>query len=89
MDPQGIFRINLRQAGEPSRRFPKTNFRVDQYSGNILKAHDPIEFTGGDTLIHWLHPLLSGEAFDMRGRLLVLLTGLSYPILFITGLMRW
>jgi uncharacterized iron-regulated membrane protein len=88
-DAEGSFRINLRQAGEPSRRFPKTNLWVDQYSGNILKAHDPIEFTAGDTFIHWLHPLHSGEAFDMPGRLLVLLTGLSCPILFITGLMRW
>lgn len=88
-DAQGSFRINLRQAGEPSRRFPKTNIWVDQYSGNILQVHNPAEFTAGDTFIHWLHPLHSGEAFDMPGRLLVLLTGLSCPILFVTGLMRW
>ena len=88
-DPQGSFRINLHQAGEPSRRFPKTNVWIDQYSGNILKVHYPIEFTAGDTFIHWLHPLHSGEAFDMPGRLLVLLTGLSCPILFVTGVMRW
>jgi uncharacterized iron-regulated membrane protein len=89
MDPQGSFRINLRQAGEPSRRFPKTNFWDDQYSGNILQVHNPIEFTAGDTFIHWLNPLHSAKHFDMPGRLLVLLTGLGYPILFITGLMRW
>jgi uncharacterized iron-regulated membrane protein len=54
-----------------------------------FNQNDPIEFTAGDTFIHWLHPLHSGEAFDMPGRFLVLLTGLSCPILFITGLMRW
>ncbi|MCQ8105728.1 PepSY domain-containing protein [Methylomonas sp. SURF-2] len=88
-DAHGSFRINLRQAGEPSRRFPKTNVWVDQYSGNILLAHDPVDFSAGDTFIHWLHPLHSGEAFDMPGRLLVLLTGLSCPLLFVTGLLRW
>ncbi|PPD32951.1 MAG: hypothetical protein CTY19_09900 [Methylomonas sp.] len=88
-DAQGSFRINLLQAGEVSRRFPKTNVWIDQYSGDILKVHNPIEFSAGDTFVHWLHPLHSGEAFDMPGRLLVLLTGLSCPLLFVTGVMRW
>lgn len=88
-DAQGCFRINLLQAGEVNRRFPKTNVWVDQYSGNILHVHNPFEFTAGDTFIRWLHPLHSGEAFDMPGRLLVLLTGLTCPLLFVTGILRW
>lgn len=88
-DAQGCFRINLLQAVEVSRRFPKTNVWVDQYSGNILHVHNPFEFTAGDTFIRWLHPLHSGEAFDMPGRLLVLLTGLTCPLLFVTGILRW
>lgn len=88
-DAQGSFRINLYQAGEVSRRFPKTNVWIDQYSGHILHVHNPVEFKAGDTFIHWLHPLHSGEAFEMQGRLLVLLTGLSCPLLFVTGVLRW
>lgn len=88
-DAQGSFRINLRQTGEVSRRFPKTNVWIDQYSGHILHAHNPVEFTAGDTFIHWLHPLHSGEAFEMPGRLLVLLTGLTCPLLLVTGILRW
>jgi len=88
-DAAGSYRINLRQAGEPGRRFPKTNVWIDQYSGKVLRVNDPMAFSAGDTLIQWLHPLHSGEAFDMPGRLLVLATGLSCPLLFVTGVMRW
>lgn len=88
-DIKGSYRINLQQTGEPSRRFPKTNVWVDQYSGRILRVSDPAAASAGDTLIHWLHPMHSGEAFGMPGRLLVLATGLTCPLLFVTGLMRW
>jgi uncharacterized iron-regulated membrane protein len=88
-DATGSYRINLRQAGEPSRRFPKTNVWIDQYSGNVLRVSDPVAFSAGDTLVQWLHPLHSGEAFDMPGRLLVLATGLVCPLLFVTGVLRW
>lgn len=88
-DAQGSIRINLYQAGEPSRRFPKTNVWVDQYSGKVLGISDPFKASAGDTLIRWLHPLHSGEAFDLAGRLFVLAAGLSCPLLFVTGVMRW
>ncbi|WP_238527248.1 PepSY-associated TM helix domain-containing protein [Methylomonas methanica] len=85
----GCYRINLYQSGEPSRRFPKTNVWIDQYSGRVIRVNDPFTETAGDTLIHWLHPLHSGEALAMPGRLLVLAAGLSCPLLFVTGVMRW
>jgi len=34
-------------------------------------------------------PLHSGQAFGMTGRILVFLTGLACPVLFVTGMMRW
>lgn len=85
----GSFRINLYQAGEPSPRFPKTNVWVDQYSGAVLHVHDPRIEPVNDAIIHWLHPLHSGEAFGLTGRLLVFSTGISCPILFFTGIIRW
>lgn len=85
----GSFRINLRQPGEPGRRFPKTNIWVDQYSGRILAINAPQQNSAGDSIVTWLHPLHSGEAFDLPGRWLVFLSGLACPLLFITGLIRW
>lgn len=85
----GVYRINLRQDGEPGRRFPKTNVWLDQYSGEILAENDPATFTAGDTLLSWLHPLHSGEALALPGRLLVALGGLVCPLLLVTGVIRW
>ncbi len=85
----GSYRINLYQPGEPGRRFPKSNVWVDQYSGRILAIANPRSFAAGDTLIGWLHPLHSGEALGMPGRLSVLIAGLICPLLFVTGLLRW
>ncbi|OAI06308.1 PepSY-associated TM helix domain-containing protein [Methylomonas methanica] len=88
-DANGSYRINLRQAGEPSQRFPKTNVWVDQYSGQVLAISNPDELSGSDTVINWLHPLHTGEAFGLTGQLLVLVSGLLCPMLFITGVIRW
>ena len=88
-DATGSYRINLRQAGEPSRRFPKTNIWVDQYSAQILAIQNPNQFKAGDSVLSWFHPLHSGEALAMPGRLLVLLTGLLCPMLVVTGCWRW
>ena len=85
----GSYRINLRQANEPSQRFPKTNVWIDQYSGDILNINNPRNFSKGDSAISWFHPLHSGEAFSMTGRLLVFISGLCCPILFVTGVLRW
>jgi uncharacterized iron-regulated membrane protein len=86
---EGVYRIQLRQPGEPSERFPRTTVWVDQYSGEVLAARDPRMHSSGDVLLAWLHPLHSGEAFGMPGRLLVLFTGILPPVLFVTGVMRW
>lgn len=85
----GVYRINFRQAFEPSLRFPKTNVWVDQYSAAVLAVDDPRNFGLGDTVLAWLHPLHSGEAFGLAGRLTVLFAGLLCPLLFATGVLRW
>lgn len=85
----GSIRINFRQAGEPSQRFPKTNVWIDQYSGQILATQDPFRQTAGTQIIHWLHPLHSGEAFGLLGRILVCLSGIALSALIVTGMIRW
>lgn len=62
---------------------------IDQYSGKILDLDDPSMGSAGEIFTHWQWPLHSGQAFGMSGRILVFLTGLACPVLFITGLIRW
>lgn len=85
----GVYRINLQQPGEPSRRFPRTNVWVDPYSGAILAVRDPRLEGAGDQTLNWLHAIHSGEAGGLIGRLLVLVSGLATAGLFVTGLVRW
>lgn len=89
VDKYGSIRINFRQSGEPSSRFPKTNVWIDQYSGDILAIYNPFSQTIGTQTIHWLHPLHSGEAFGLIGRILVCLSGFALLTLIVTGVVRW
>lgn len=62
---------------------------MDKYSGKILDIDDPAVGTAGEVLSHWQWPLHSGQAFGMTGRLLVCMSGLLCPLLFVTGVVRW
>jgi len=62
---------------------------MDRYSGKILDVDDPVIGTAGEVFTQWQWPLHSGQAFGMTGRILVFLTGLACPLLFVTGLIRW
>lgn len=88
-DRHGVYLIRLYQAGEPGRRFPKTMVWIDQYSGAVLAEHDALKQSAGDELLAWLLSLHNGEALALPGRILVLLSGLILPLLFVTGLLRW
>lgn len=85
----GVYRINLQQPGEPSRRFPRTNVWLDQYSGRVLAVRDPRAEAAGDVVLNWMHAVHSGEAGGMAGRLLVLVSGLGAASLFGTGVVRF
>jgi uncharacterized iron-regulated membrane protein len=89
LNNQKAWRIALYQEGEPSRRFPRTQVWIDPVSGEILGLRDTKQDTGGDVLMHWLHPLHNGEVFGITGRILVFIAGLLPLILFVTGLIRW
>jgi len=62
---------------------------MDRYSGKILDVDDPTIGTAGEVFTHWQWPLHSGQAFGMTGRILVFLSGLACPVLFVTGFIRW
>ena len=89
LNNQKAWRIAMYQQGEPSRRFPRTQVWIEPINGEILALRDTKQDTGGDVLMHWLHPLHNGEVFGMTGRILVFIAGLLPLILFVTGLIRW
>lgn len=64
---------------------------IDQYSGAILDVDDPSDrkASAGEIFTHWQWPLHSGQAFGWTGRILVFLSGLACPVLFVTGFIRW
>ncbi|MCQ8117701.1 PepSY-associated TM helix domain-containing protein [Methylomonas rosea] len=64
---------------------------IDRYSAKILDRDDPSLPTAsaGEIFTHWQWPLHSGQVFGMTGRILVFITGLVCPVLFVTGVIRW
>ncbi len=81
--------IRLYQPGEPGRRFPKTQLWLHPQTGDVLAVRDGLDLPWSEMLINWMHPLHNGEGLGLWGRVLVLLTGLLLPGLWITGLIRW
>jgi uncharacterized iron-regulated membrane protein len=62
---------------------------LDQYTGKLLDNDNPAIGTAGETFTHWQMPLHAGKPFGWTGRILVFLSGLAYPVLFATGIIRW
>ncbi len=83
--------IRLRQSGEIRGDSGATRLRLDAYTAQRLGARDPLakDAPAGDTLIHWLFPLHTGEAFGTPGRAFITVFGLTPLIFAITGVLIW
>jgi uncharacterized iron-regulated membrane protein len=89
MGPEGVYAVRMRQPGEVRKTGGATVVWVDQYRGDILHRRDPRTMSAGDTFLLWQFPLHNGEAFGLPGRLAILMSGLSLPLLYVTGLSIW
>jgi uncharacterized iron-regulated membrane protein len=87
--PAQTYDLQIRQAGAPPNRFPRSHLFIDQFSGTILGVHDPKTDGFGDFILNWLVPVHDGKALGMFGRVLVMLLGLMPTVLLVTGFMRW
>jgi uncharacterized iron-regulated membrane protein len=87
--PEGVYAIRKRQPGEVRKSGGTSVVWVDQYSSAVLATRDPRTMSAGDTFLRWQFPLHNGEAFSLPGRLVILLSGLSIPLLYVTGLLIW
>ncbi|WP_432742687.1 PepSY-associated TM helix domain-containing protein [Methylobacter sp. G7] len=89
-DETGVYRISISDVPKLSRFWSERQVVVDQYQGTVLKVQDPsTRATFGQTFVEWQWPLHSGRAFGWTGRILVFLSGLACPVLFVTGVIRW
>lgn len=88
-DETGVYRICRKDVPGLGRFVATRCTLVDQYSGKVLAWIDPETGTAGDLFLQWQGPLHSGQAFGWTGRILVFLTGLACPLLYVTGIIRW
>lgn len=90
-EPNDTYTVCLDDVDRPGSLLQRVCVVIDRYSGDYLDIDDPAlpSVSAGEIFTHWQWPLHSGQAFDMTGRILVFLTGLACPILFITGVIRW
>lgn len=91
-DPQiATYTICLDDVDRPGSLLQRVCVVMDRYTGNYLDIDDPalVDATAGEIFTHWQWPLHSGQGFGMTGRILVCLTGLACPVIFVTGVIRW
>jgi len=88
-DRDDVYKVMKKDVDEISRFIGYRDVAVDQYSGEILKVYDRGTGSIGDVFLDWQWPLHSGHAFGWTGRILVFLSGLACPVLYVTGVIRW
>ncbi len=88
-EPTGTYSVCKDGVEEPGSLIHRRCVVIDRYSGAILDVDDPAMGTAGEVFAHWQWPLHSGQAFGWTGRILVFLSGLACPVLFVTGAIRW
>ena len=86
--PRGVYRVNLREAGDTLARSTTVVF-IDPRSRSILQVVDRATRGGGDTFLSWQRMLHEGSAFGSVWRVLVFLGGLMPALMMVTGLMMW
>ncbi len=87
--PTKTYTVCLNGIAAPGSLLQRRCVVMDRYSGKVLDVDDPTTGTASEVFTHWQWPLHSGQAFGMTGRILVFLSGLACPLLFVTGLIRW
>lgn len=87
--PTSVYVVGKQSEREPNQTKTYRNVGLDQYTGQVLQLQDRSRFTRGETVLEWLFPIHSGEAFGGLGRPIALAIGLAPLTLYVTGLLRW
>lgn len=89
VDQNGVYYVWMRDVDELSRFVGYRELAIDQYNRAIVGIYNAGTGSAGDVFLDWQWPVHSGYAFGWPGRILVMLSGLACPVLYITGVIRW
>ncbi|RJG14876.1 PepSY-associated TM helix domain-containing protein [Massilia cavernae] len=87
---KGVYLVRFRTAGDIAVTHGTGRVIVDMADGTVLHRESAAD-TGapGNTLITWMYPLHSGQAFGTPGRLFIMAVGLVPVLLSLTGFWIW
>ncbi len=83
------WQVTTRPADSSPEVRARSFITIDPWSGEVLEERGPRTRTAGEEALamqRWLH---GGALLGWTGRLLVFLSGLAMPVLFVTGLAAW
>lgn len=86
---QGVYKMRMKTAHDPSQRFPHSYVFVDPVGGRVLGVQDADKAGAATTINNWLHRLHDASVLGLFTRWLAVLAGLVPAFLFGTGLWRW
>ena len=82
------WRVRVERSNDLVRYIGSTNVMVDACNRKVLATIDERGDTASN-VFYWLRPLHSGEAFGAPGKLLVLVLGVVFAKLGVTGILLW
>ncbi|MDN3568302.1 PepSY-associated TM helix domain-containing protein [Paeniroseomonas aquatica] len=83
------WQVTTRPADSSPEVRARSFITIDPWSGEVLEERGPRTRSAGEEALamqRWLH---GGALLGWTGRLLVFLSGLAMPVLFVTGLAAW
>ncbi len=81
--------VGLMPIGTSETRAAHTEVWVDQVSGEILNKRRSDDLSAPEVFVSWMAPLHADLGIGGFGTVLVTLTGLLVPAMFVTGLLAW
>jgi uncharacterized iron-regulated membrane protein len=84
------YAVTVRQADEVQRQNGgRSLVWIDPYRGDVLAVSDGAKMPVGSAFLNWQHPLHSGTAFGLAGRIAVMISGLVAALMVLSGLLIW
>lgn len=84
-----VYLVRLRTPGEWRTWSGASIAVVDAANGGILATYDAAQGPLANRILDSAFPVHSGEVAGLAARVLVMLAGLSLPVLYLTGLWAW
>lgn len=87
---KGVYQVRMRLADDINAGNGTGRVIVDMQSGAVLERRSFRDAGGaGDTLLAWMYPLHSGQAFGQAGRIVIFCIGVFPGVLGLTGAWIW